>query len=460
MLNNHRFMAGSLAVVIGAGALIAAPSAHALRQFVTLFQLQYPTSQTDDNTTDGCPVCHGESTSFFNPYAQDWWAAKTGTTTDELLAAFVAIEGVDSDTDPTGSDNLTEITAGTQPGWAEGDNPTGVTGLLDPAAPAPDISVSPLAVDFGAVTVGASGTAEVNIANAGTADLEVTSLTLSGSTEFSLPGAPAVPFTVAPNTSVNLTVEYAPVDENTDNGTLEIASDSPGEELLAVALSGTGIPVQVEECVASVAPASIDFGSVEIGNSMTLSTTISNDGGAACTVDATMNGSVEYTFASASSFTVAPGGSADLVVDYAPVDLGDDAGSLELAVASPADTIIVPLAGSGFEAPVETLDLDIKRFSATKKVSVSKAKLIGLKLTVQNNGLIDGFATATVTGTQGGFEVYNQTMTVTDGVGNGSTTYNFPSYQPDTAGDITWTAVIADEDPDDDAATVITIVVP
>ena len=461
MLRTHSLAAASLATLVGAGALLAPPSAHALRQFVTLFQLQYPTSQTDDNTTDGCPVCHGEDPNpFFNPYALDWWGAATGTTTEELLAAFVAIEGDDSDNDPTGSDNITEINAGTQPGWAEGDNPAGVTGLLDPAEPAPDIAVSPPSVDFGAVTVGTSGSADVNIANAGTADLTVDGLTLSGSTEFSLPGAPATPFTVAPNTSVNVTVEYAPVDENTDNGSLEIANDSPGEELVAVALTGTGIPVVVEECVATVDPAAIDFGSVEIGSTVTLSTTISNSGGADCSVNASVIDGGVFTLASASSFTVVPGGSADVDVTYAPAAVGDDAGQLQLNVTSPADTLTVPLSGSGFEAPVETLDLDIKKFSATKRVSVSKPKAIVPKLSVQNNGLIEGFANATVTGMQGAVEVYNETMPVTDAVGNGSTTYELPSYIPDTAGDIVWAAVIADEDPDDDMATATTPVVP
>ena len=283
---------------------------------------------------------------------------------------------------------------------------------------------------------------------------------MSGSTEFSLVSPPAPPLTIAASTSVNVTVEYAPAGEGTDNGSLEIASDSPGEELISVALSGTGIPVVVEECVASAAPASIDFGSVEIGTTVTLSTTISNDGGAACAVDASVIDGSVFTLTSAASFTVAPGGSADVDVNYAPVAVGDNADSLTLDVASPADSITVPLSGSGFETPVETLVLDIKKFSATKRVSVSKPKAIVPKLSVNNNGLIDKPANATVTGMQGDVEVYKETLLVTDGVGNGSSTYEFPSYIPDTAGDILWTAMIADEDPDDDIATATTTVVP
>jgi hypothetical protein len=134
--------------------------------------------------------------------------------------------------------------------------------------------------------------------------------------------------------------------------------------------------------------------------------------------------------------------------------VGDDAGKLVLDVASPTATLIVPLAGSGSAA------LDIKRFSSTHRVSVSKPKSIVLKLTVQNNGTIEGSANATVTGMQGGVQVYSESVSVTDSVGNGSTTCEFPAYIPETDGDILWTAVISDADPDDDVATTTTVVVP
>jgi hypothetical protein len=247
-----------------------------------------------------------------------------------LTDALISIEDLDSDSDPTGSSNIVEIDADTQPGWAEGDDPSGVIGDLDPVTPVADISVSPLSVDFGAVTVSTSKTESVNIANEGSADLTVDSLSLSGSSEFSLPGAPATPFTIAANDSVNVSVEYAPLDEGLDNGTLEIASDSPGEELIGVALSGTGVAVQVDECVPVVDPASLDFGSVEVGNTMTLTTTVTNNGTLECQVEASVSDSGEFSLASDAMFTVAPGDSVDVSVDYAPMDVGDDSGNLAL----------------------------------------------------------------------------------------------------------------------------------
>ena len=70
----------------------------------------------------------------------------------------------------------------------------------------------------------------------------------------------------------------------------------------------------------------------------------------------------------------------------------------------------------------------------------------------------EGNADATVTGVQNDTVVSTQTVSVTDAVGGGATRYTFQSYIPDATGDIVWTAVINDGDPDTDAATATTVV--
>jgi hypothetical protein len=461
MFKHNNLTALALSAALGAGALLTAPSAYARSTFVSPWLSQYPGSDSLNNATpDGCQLCHSTASgSGRNAYGADLDSVMpSNPSTSELIAALIAIESDDSDSDPTGSSNIVEIDADTQPGWTVGDNPSGVIGDLDPVTPVADISVSPLSVDFGAVTVGASGADSVAISNVGSADLTVDSLSLSGSSEFSLPGAPATPFTIAANTSVNVSVEYAPLNEGLDNATLAIASDSPGEELISVALSGTGVPVQVNECVPVVDPASLAFGSVELGNTSSLTTTVTNNGTLECAVEATVSGSGEFGLASVAMFTVAPGDSVDVSVAYTPADLGDDAGNLALVF--PDRTIDVPLIGSGIEAPVEVVDLDIKSFRVTKKISLTRVKAVVIKLTVNNGGVTEGFAPATVTGVQNGGVVHTQTLEVTDAVGNGSTRYTLDPFTPTAAGDIEWTMVIADGDPDDDVAIATTTVNP
>jgi hypothetical protein len=223
--------------------------------------------------------------------------------------------------------------------------PLSGTGIELPA----DISVSPLSVDFGAVTVATSATDSVTISNDGSAELTVNSLTLLGASEFSLSGPPATPFAVAAGTSVDLIVEYAPLNDGLDTGTLEVASNSPGEALISVALSGTGVPVQVNACVPVVDPASLQFGSVELGNTLVLTTAVTNNGTLECTVNAAVSiSSGEFSLVSAVMFTVAPGASANVGVNYTPADPGDDAG--QLALTFPDRSISIPLSGTGIES--------------------------------------------------------------------------------------------------------------
>lgn len=108
------------------------------------------------------------------------------------------------------------------------------------------------------------------------------------------------------------------------------------------------------------------------------------------------------------------------------------------------------------EEVVVVVDLDIAQLKVTKNVRLARVSPIAIQLTVQNNGIEEGDAPATIVGVQNGVEVYNQILTVSDGVGNGRTKWDFPSYTPEVAGTIVWTATIADGDPDLDEATAST----
>lgn len=106
------------------------------------------------------------------------------------------------------------------------------------------------------------------------------------------------------------------------------------------------------------------------------------------------------------------------------------------------------------------LDLDIAQFRVRNRVSASRAQAIDIALVVENASFVNGPADAMVVGLQGGAEIYRQTLQVFDGPGNGRTRFDFPSFTATTAGNITWTATIADADADADSASAVTVVVP
>lgn len=126
--------------------------------FASAWQSVYPTSMSDDNLTfpaSSCQLCHTSSSggNSFNDYGWDlrFFDQQGLSKTDAILAA----ESLDSDDDPTGSTNLEEIQANSQPGWTPGPNntehfkdgtiqpgvspPNGIAGNLDPVSPWTDL---------------------------------------------------------------------------------------------------------------------------------------------------------------------------------------------------------------------------------------------------------------------------------------------------------------------------------
>ena len=103
----------------------------------------------------------------------------------------------------------------------------------------PDISVSPLAVDFGDVNVGDSSDQTVTVTNDGDADLVLGSVS-----------APAAPFsiaadtcsgqTLAPADTCTISVEFAPDAVQDYSSSFDILSDDPDEDPVTVDVSGSG----------------------------------------------------------------------------------------------------------------------------------------------------------------------------------------------------------------------------
>lgn len=107
-------------VCLGLAALIGSPAANAWPSCGTIFNDNYPNSQT--GTLSGCKNCHQSSGggSNFNVYGQDLLSngangAGASCTSVDFVGALTAVEGLDSDSE--GNTNLVEIDASAQPGW-------------------------------------------------------------------------------------------------------------------------------------------------------------------------------------------------------------------------------------------------------------------------------------------------------------------------------------------------------
>lgn len=103
----------------------------------------------------------------------------------------------------------------------------------------PDISVTPGSVDFGSVDVGSSASQKITVSNAGSDDLTVTDVSLSGADagEF---GESEGGFTLPPGDTRDVTVSFSPTSDGAKSADLLVESNDPDTPIASVSLTGTG----------------------------------------------------------------------------------------------------------------------------------------------------------------------------------------------------------------------------
>jgi hypothetical protein len=463
-----RFLLVLLAAILAM--LFVTSNAEAKRSFLESFYARYVGSA--GSRLDTCGLCHVNfrQNSALNDYGRAFKAA--GGTSDQT-GAFKALDGDDPDKDTVSSAD--EIKDGFLPGWncktieLALNAPSYVTDYVDPTNPGcwsvtgPAIAATPLSLDFGTVEVGTNMTLTTTISNEGDSDLTVSSLSITGSTDFAVNEVSSTTiFTVAPGASVDVLVDYTPGEAGDDAGVLEISSDDPDTSLLSVDIAGSGL---VPGPAIAATPLSLNFGTVEVGSSVTLTTTISNKGDSDLTVsDLNKTGSIDFALngeVPPTPFTVAPGTSVDVPVDYTPEEGGNDAGTLEISSDDPDTSLLsVSIAGSGLVPRTLVSDLDIAGFRAPKRLSLRREKPVKMKLVVVNKSGISGSGTVTLTASNANEQLSLEQSEAAISLADGERATLIFNYMPTVSGIYTWTATISDDDPDDDAATATTKVVP
>jgi hypothetical protein len=230
----------------------------------------------------------------------------------------------------------------------------------------PNISVSPLNIDFSAVMIGNSANIMATVSNDGNADLTISEVILPIGSEFAYE---FTPITLAPGASTDIKVIFTPTSEGSITDTLSISSDDPDEPVVPVNLSGVGQTPPPMECNIVVTPITSAFGRVEVNTTKSLDITIANTGTADCDVNAFLDGSSSPDFAIAGSSTILPkilakGEKIMVTIDYFPAEVGDDTGMVTIQSNDPdTGTVMVSLTGSGFESNGGG-NLEVREFEA------------------------------------------------------------------------------------------------
>ena len=247
--------------------------------------------------------------------------------------------------DPAAPGNVT----GTLTVAADAGSPPVVASLLATAVTTtqPQLSVAPTSIDFGTVSNGLKGTANLVLNNLGSADLTVSMITLTGSA-FGISGI-TTPKTISAGQSLQATVTFSPTASGAASGSIAVVSNDPTNPTLNIPLSGTGGTAPTGQLMASAT--SLSFGSVAIGGNSTQQVTLTNSGNAAVQVSQIAPSGAGFTVSGLTApATLNPSQTVTLSVSFAPTAAGSATGSVVVTSNASGSPLTITLGGTGAQA--------------------------------------------------------------------------------------------------------------
>ena len=231
------------------------------------------------------------------------------------------------------SGNVSITSDGANPNLSIPLNGTGVTpGTL---------SANPTSLSFGNVQVGSNASLSETLTNTGGANVTISQANVTGA-GFSVTGL-TLPVTLTPSQAVTFSVKFAPAAAGAVSGTLAIISDASNSPL-NISLTGTGVtPGQL-----TPNPASLSFGNVVVGNSKTLTETLTNTGGSSLTISAASTSGAGFSISGLTlPLTLNAGQSTSFSVQFAPASAGAASGNVTITSNGGNPTLNIPVSGTG-----------------------------------------------------------------------------------------------------------------
>lgn len=245
------------------------------------------------------------------------------------------------------SANFSVIFAPTTAGSASGNiafvtaNGTTNVGLSGTGVAAGDLTTNPTSISFGNVVVGGTSPQTETLKNTGGTSLTVTAATVSGA-GFSYAGL-SLPLVLAPNQASTFSISFAPKAAGASSGDLSLTV-SGSTSSVDIALSGTGVtPGSL-----TANPTSLAFGSVQVGNSSSLSETLTNTGGSSLTISAASASGAGFSLSGLTlPLTLNAGQSTSFTVLFTPTASGTVSGSVSITSNGSNSNLSIPLSGTG-----------------------------------------------------------------------------------------------------------------
>ena len=201
------------------------------------------------------------------------------------------------------------------------------------------LTIAPANIGFGNVQVGSAQSQPATITNSGGSTVTVTQAIAAGA-GFSLSGL-SLPLVLAPGQNSPFSVTFAPQASGSVTGSVGFSGSGATANL---SLTGAG---QAAATLAAT-PASVNFGSVQVGTNQPQTITLNNGSSSAITITQASASGTGFTMSGLSQpVTLNAGQSASFTTTFAPSAAGSATGSIAIASNASNASFSIPLSGTG-----------------------------------------------------------------------------------------------------------------
>ncbi len=277
-------------------------------------------------------------------------------------------------------------------------------------APSPTAKVSPGSLTFSTQLTGTTSAAQtVTLTNSGTAALNISSISFTGTNAGDFAQTNNCPASLAVNASCTISVTFSPTSAGSRTASLKL-TDNADDSPQSIALSGTG---NANAPAVSLSPTSVSFGNQTQGVSSPSQTiTLTNSGTQPLSIS-----SIGFTGTNASDFgqtnncpsgssTLAANASCTINVTFSPGATGSRSASLTLTDNASDSPQSVALSGTGMAPPTATYFSDGFESGDLSKWTLSNSDSTG-QISVQTAVVNSGSYAVALTNASGQYSYIN-----------------------------------------------------
>jgi len=224
---------------------------------------------------------------------------------------------------------------------SDGSNSPLNIGLTGTGVAPGQLTPNPTSLGFGNVQVGNSKNLSETLTNSGGSSLTISAATVTGA-GMSLSGL-SLPVTLTAGQSTSFTVQFAPTAGGAVSGNVTITSNG-SNPTLNVPVTGTG----VTPGALTPNPATLAFGNVQVGNTGSMSETLTNSGGTTVNISqANVTGTGFSITGLTLPATLTAGQSVTFTAKFAPAATGAASGTLEIISDGSNSPLDIGMTGTG-----------------------------------------------------------------------------------------------------------------